>query len=391
MNPHSETMVPTAPPHALRLPGQLTRSSWVACARAPAALGCLALLLAALAGLLSGCTRAVSEPAPKPPPPTSVRVAHPRRGELRRRIVLPANVRAYQQATLYAKVAGYLKAITVDKGDRVHEGQLLADLEVPELLADQAKYRAEVAMTEVDYHRVDAAHKQAPDLVVQQVVDKARGTYEMAKANLARVETLLRYTRITAPFSGVITKRFVDPGAFIPTATSSSTSQSAALVTIADFSRVRVQVPVPEPEVPLIINGLPVQVSVEELPGRLFAGTVTRYANALDEATKTMLLEVDIANPREELRPGMYAKVEILIEHRVNALTVPANAVFLEDSKPSVFTVVAGKARKVPVTLGLTDAGAAEVLTGLEPGQAVILAGAPALSDGQAVAVEEVR
>jgi membrane fusion protein, multidrug efflux system len=344
-----------------------------------------------LCGAVCGCYRAVSATPPKPPAPVAVKAVRPKRGELTRSITLPAVVHAYQQATLYAKVAGYLRSIQVEPGDHVQAGALLADIEVPELLADRAKSKAEVAMTEAEFLRLERAHDQAADLVVQQVVDKARGNFEMAKANLEQVETLLHYARITAPFSGVITRRFVDPGAFIPAAASGSTSQNAALVTLADFSRVRIQVSVPEPEVPHITNGLPVNVSLAELPDRVFHGSVTRYAHALDELTRTMAVEIDLPNPQGELRPGMYAKVEVILEHKSDALRVPTAAVLTENSKDSVLTVVGGKTRKVAVTLGFKDGQMSEVLTGLNPGDAVVLAGNQPLSEGLAVAIEEVQ
>ena len=175
-------------------------------------------------------------------------MVRPFRGPIARNITLPGEVKAYQQATLYAKVAGYLKTIPVDKGDPVKEGALLAEIEVPELLADRARYQAELEVARSDYQHLSDSQKKAPDLVVPQTTDNARARLDIAKANLDRTETLLSFAKIVAPFSGVITKRMVDPGAFIPAATSGSTPQSAAIVTLADFNRVRVQVAVPELE-----------------------------------------------------------------------------------------------------------------------------------------------
>ena len=195
----------------------------------------------ALAGAVSGCNRSSDELPVKPAPPVNVQVIHAKRGEVTRSITLPGNVLAYQQATLYAKVAGYLKAINVDKGDHVQRGALLAEIEVPELAADSAKYKADVEVTEIDEKRESEAFKKAPDLVMPQTVDAAKAKYLMAKANLERTDILLGYGKVCAPFSGVITRRWVDPGAFIPAATSGSASQNAALVTLADFSKVRVQ------------------------------------------------------------------------------------------------------------------------------------------------------
>jgi len=354
----------------------------------------LSILLAApVIGLLSGCDRASSSvPLTTPARAVSVQVVTPQKGEISRSITLPTyRLLPYQEATLYAKVPGYLKTITVDKGDRVKEGQLLAEIEVPELLADRIKYEAEAELAATDYQRVTDAQKTAPDLVTPQSVDAARGKHLVAKANLERLETLLRYATISAPFSGTVTRRSVDPGAFIPAATASSAAQSAAVLTLMDFSRVRVQVAVPEPEVPLIKNGLPVQVTLGELPGRAFPGKVTRYSHALDEATKTMLTEIEIPNPEAELLPGMYASVKIAVQRKGEALLLPAESLVLEKNKASVFLVADSKARKVPVKTGFNDGISVEILEGLNPADRVVLLGKQALTDGQAVRVVEAK
>ena len=296
-------------------------------------------LLAGLMGLacFCGCQRAPA-PVEKPSPPLAVRTVVPTRGEIARSITLPTfRVLALQEATLYAKVSGYLKALTVDKGDSVKAGQLLAELEVPELLADEAQYQVESDVARTNYERMAEARKGSPDLVVPQTVDDLRGEWEVAQAKLGRVQTLLQYSRIVAPFSGIITARFFDPGAFIPAATSGATPQAAALVTLMNYSRARVQVFVPEMESLHIKNGLPASVTVEELPGHIFPGTVTRFAHALDPATKTMLTEIEIPNPESLLRPGAYASVRLEIEKKPDALLVPVQALLVEKAGPIGF------------------------------------------------------
>src|SRR5438876_9730302 len=224
----------------------------------------LAALLAA--GVLCGCKPdSASSAASKAEPPLEVEAVHPVRGPITRYTTLPGEVKAYQQATVYAKVAGYLKTIAVDKGDRVKAGDLIADIEVPEMLADLARYKAEVEVADLDYKRLSESQKKAPDLVVPQTVDNAKGKLDVAKANVERAETLLHYARIAAPFGGIITRRMVDPGAFIPAATSGGSAQNAAIVTVADFNRVRVQVAVPEIEAARVRAGQPVKLNVEGL------------------------------------------------------------------------------------------------------------------------------
>lgn len=338
------------------------------------------------ASLFCGCQPPATEPgkaAPAAPP--SVAVTQAKRGPITRSLSLPASLRALQQATLYAKVAGYLKRITVDRGDTVKAGEVLAEIEAPELLADTAKYQAEVAVALADYQRLSAALKQAPDLVVPLTVDNAKGKLEIARANAQRNETLLGFTKIIAPFAGVVTKRWADVGALIPAATGSSPPQSAAVMTLMDFSKVRVEVFVPEAEAPLLRPGLAAEVTVEELPGKAFSGQVTRIAWSLDETTKTMPVEIELANPDGTLRPGMFATAKIAVSQRPDALLLPTDALVVEKAKTSVFTLVDGKARKVPVKIGVEDGKAFEVLAGVTAESVVIITGKLPLADGQPV------
>ena len=344
--------------------------------------------------LACGCDKPSAIEPPKsavPPAPVEVEVTQARRGPITRSINLPATIRSRQQVTLYAKVAGYLKSIRVDRGDSVKEGDLLAEVEAPELLADQTKFAAEVAIAKTDFQRLSEARQKAPDLVVPLTVDTAKSKLEMAAANFKRNETLLAYTKITAPFSGVITKRWVDTGALIPAATGSSSPQNAAVVTLMDFSTVKIESAVPEPETPFIQNGLAAEVKVEELAGKTFTGTVTRFAHALDEATKTMATEIEIPNPEGTLRPGMFATVKLAVERKSEALLVPSEALIVEKAKTSVFTLVEGKAKKVAVKVGFQDGKFAELHDGLAVGASVILPGKLVLTDGQPVKPMEAK
>ncbi len=354
----------------------------------------LALGLASSLLLLTlvGCKPEGGAPAAKgPEAPVSVRLVQPKRGELTRSITLPAVLVANQQATLYSKVTGYLKRITVDKGDEVKAGDLLAEIEVPELLADAARFKAEAEIAALDYQRTAEAQKKAPDLVVRQSVDEAKAKADVAKANLARAETLLGFTKLAAPFAGTITRRMADPGAFVPAATSGNAAQNAALVTLADFKTVRVQVTVPEPEVPSIRNGLPVKVTLDELPGQIFEGSITRSAQALDETTRTMLTEIDLENPKNQLRPGMYAAVKIGIEKHADALLLPVDAVLFEKAGTAAFILAEGKAKKVPVKTGFNDGAFVELLDGIGPTDSVIAVGKMTLSNGQPVKPAEAK
>lgn len=343
---------------------------------------------------LCGCSRSTNDSQQsKATPPASIQIVRVKKSDATRSIILPANVLAFQQAVLYAKVGGYVKTIAVDKGDSVKEGALLAELEVPELIADRAKFAAELQVAEIDFKRISDAQTRSPDLVVPQSVDAARSKLDVAKANLERTDTLLNFAKIIAPFSGVITKRMVDPGAFIPAATSGSAipQGGAALFTLMDFSKVRVQVAVPESEVPFIKTGLRAKISVEELPGKIFDGSVTRFAGALDDATKTMLAEIELPNPNSDLRPGMYANARLIVETRPEALVVPTDALVVEKTRTSVFTVADGKAKRLTVKTGFNDAGRVEILEGAKDGDTLILIGKQTLADGQAVNMTEAK
>ncbi len=336
-------------------------------------------------GLLAGCEGSGAANNSTAAPAPHVQVVRLKQGEIIRTIRLPGNLRALQEAMLYAKVPGYLKSIAVDRGDWVKANDVLAEIEAPEMLADVAKFKAEVNVAELEVKRVNEAFKKAPDLVIPLTVDTARGKYEIAKANLERIETLLAYSKIIAPFNGVITKRWVDVGAFIPAATSSSAARSAAVVTLMDFSRVRIEVAISEPEVPLVKKDLPVKVTVAELPGRVFDGTITRFAYALDESTKQMMAEIEIPNSDHALRPGMYASCQIALEKKTDTQLLPAEALVTEKNKSFVFCFRDNKATRVPVKTGFDDGISVEILEGLKPNEAVILAGKQSITDGQTV------
>ena len=324
--------------------------------------------------------------------PAEVAVTSPRRGDIHRFVTLPRTLRANQQVTLHAKVAGYLKSITVDTGDAVKAGQSLGELEMPELVAERASHEAELRIAQAEAERVKAARAKAPDLITPQAADAAEARLALAQAALGENETLLRYSRITAPFDGVVTRRYVDPGAFVPAATAGTNPAAAAIVTIMDYSTIRARVAVPEIESARIQIGQPVVLTTESIPGRTFRGKVSRHSGALDEATRSLHVEADFPNPDLTLRPGMYASIKIGVEHHTGALLVPAAALVREKAAGFVFTFADGKAAKVPVKYGFNDGTNAEILDGLAENARVIIPGKVALVHGQPVTpVEAVK
>jgi RND family efflux transporter MFP subunit len=321
--------------------------------------------------------------------PAPVKTAQVARGEVVRYVTLPGTLKANQQATLYAKVGGYLTNVAVDKGDMVKADQVLAVIEVPELIADMKKFEADAKVAETDLGRLQDAQKKAADLVMPQMLDKARGAAEVARANIQRTQTLLDFAKIVAPFGGLITQRFVDSGSFVPSATSGSAAQNAALLTIMDTTVLRAQVAMPELDAALVAKGQPVKISLESQPGKTIDASVSRLAGAIDEGTRTMIVEADVPNAEGALRAGSYATIKVGVERHAATLFVPVDALTMEKTAAFVFKIADGKAKKTAVTLGFNDEAKAEVLTGLAEGEAVILVGKAAFADGQPVQVSE--
>jgi membrane fusion protein, multidrug efflux system len=336
---------------------------------------------------MSACGRSAAEnPPPSPMPATEVHTTHLTQGPITRSIVLPAQVIPFQQATLYAKVSGYLKNISVDKGDKVAAGAVLARIEIPELVAARARQEAELRAASADYARLQQALAKTPDLVVPETVDQARGRFEVARASLSESETLLGYATITAPFTGVITQRYVDPGALIQ-----ANNASSAIVSLMDFSTIRLQAAVPEIEAARVAVGQPVHVTTDNLPGRQFDGKVTRFTYALDVQNRTMLAEAILGNPDLALRPGMLVTVRLGIERKEQATLMPEDALITERSNTFAYTVEGNKAVKHPIKIGFNDGKSVEVVDGLSRSDVIILVGKLKLNDGQPVRVVVAR
>ena len=347
-----------------------------------------ALLVAGI--FLTGCA-----PEPKPSPavvaPLSVEVTQVKPGPITRSISLPAQVRANQQAVLYAKITGYLKRCVVDRGDSVKAGDLIAELEAPELQADAARAHADVQVARTDFERLSEAGRRAPDLVVPLTVENARAKFEMAQATALRQETLLGFTQLKAPFPGTITKRWADIGALIPAATASSSPAASAVVTLMDFSVVRAEVDVPEPEVPPLRSGMSAELRVDELPGKLFSGQISRLGYALDETTKCMPIEIDIPNPEGALHPGMFGTAKLTVGSKASTPLLPIDTLVTEKTRTSVFLLVDGKAHKVPVKVGFEDGKNFEVIEGVASDAQVIRTGKLPLLEGMVVERKEAK
>jgi RND family efflux transporter MFP subunit len=345
---------------------------------------------------LCGCDQADPPAQPMPETAVAVKIAHPHQGEIYRYINLPGEVHPLYQVTLFAKIDGYLKTLTVDKGDSVKAGDLIADIEVPELQANLVKYKAEVELAEAEFKEISESPTNNPvggspsaAQEAQNRISVAKGKLSLAKANLANTEAMLNYARITAPFDGIITKRFVDPGAYIPVPNAADTPEAAAIVNLTDFKTLRMQVAVPEIEAPHIAIGEPVRWTTDDLPGQNFDGAVTRAYWALNEATKTMLTEVQMTNRDMMLKPGMLVDARIGIEKKENALLVPASAIVKEKANVSLFVLVDGRAKKKVVQSGFNDGTNVEITGGVNLDDSVIVPGEQGLHEGQLVKAAE--
>ena len=365
------------------------------------------LVLVALAILSAALTSCSGEPAPAATDdhiPT-ISVIRPQRGDAVLSINLPGDLVGFYEAALHAKVTGYLSHIYVDKGDWVKKGQVLADIEVPELGQNLVKARANLDIQRLTYERLKRVRDTDKRLVAQEDVDIAESKWQQAKADAGALETMVNYTKIIAPFDGVITGRFADPGALIRAgggdigldATAGDVSPGATegagghrsgggpILTLADIDKLRTYVYVPEEETPLIRRGMPAKLTFKEFPGRAFDGQVTRYATSLDLSTRTMLTEIDIDNPDRRLYPRMYATVTLELEQHPNALQLPAGAVDQSRGQAVVLAVRDGVLARVPVQTGIENGRSIEITSGLSAGDEIVATFSPGLSEGERV------
>jgi membrane fusion protein (multidrug efflux system) len=351
-------------------------------------------MLFAVTALLTGCHHEdLDAPAAVP----QVVVIRPQRGEAIRSMVLPGDVVGYYQSALYAKVTGYLKDILVDKGDRVKRGQVLADIEVPELRQRQDRARANLHIQQLSYERLNRVWKDDPRLVAREDVDMAYSKFQQAQAEANELAAMVAYTQIVAPFDGVVTERFVDPGALIRAGgqdsatapmegTANAGGSAAPVVSVADIAKLRVYVYVPQDAVGYIQVGMPVLVEFRELPGHPYMASVARFAHSLDLSTRTMLTEIDIDNSKREIYPGMYAHATLELERHPAALKLPNSAVGdASGGGHFVLAVRGGRLEEVPVTVGINTGVYMEIVSGLSGNEEIVRSLTAGLSGGERV------
>jgi len=347
-----------------------------------------------------------------------------RRGDISNTLSMAGEFLPYQEVELHAKVAGYIRKINVDIGDRVRAGQVLAVLEVPELTAEVQgadagvrhsqdeilRAQNEVARDEADHAALHAAAvrlKQAaearPGLIAGQELDNAeakdhaseaqvqaaksalsaaRQQLDVSKANHSQVSAMSDYCRIVAPFDGVVTWRYADTGALVQAGTSSNSAQP--VVKIAQVNTLRLRIPVPESLASIVHAGAPADIAVQAT-GEHFTGKVTRSTGALDRATRTEQVEIDVPNQKLHLAPGMFANVVLGVQEHSDALMIPVQAVN-RAGNPTVLVV--GNHNRVEtraIRTGLEDANSVEVVSGLKEGERVIVANLGSYQAGELV------
>ncbi|MGH9681259.1 MAG: efflux RND transporter periplasmic adaptor subunit [Candidatus Acidiferrales bacterium] len=370
--------------------------------------------LLALAALAAGCGASPKANADNAadPPTAVVKVT---RGNIADELEIASEFQPFQDVDVYAKVSGYIHKLNVDYGSHVRKGQVLAELEIPELQQqlqqDEASVRrsqeeltrareelnrAQSAYTvaHVTYRRLADVQKSRPELVAQQEIDVAQGKdleasagvssqkaalaaaeegLQAAKATLGKDQAMFDYSRMTAPFDGVVTQLYAYTGALLPAGTASNKSDSG-LCRIAQNNPLRLVIPVPESAVPEIHLGNPVTVRVPVL-GKSFRGTVARASDEVDLSTRTMHTEIDVSNPNLEIVPGMYATASIVLKQKRDALLIPVQAVDHQEGGGVTVDLI-DKENKVevrPIQLGIQTPNRVEVLSGLEQGDQVVI------------------
>jgi RND family efflux transporter MFP subunit len=312
----------------------------------------------------------------------TVAVVFPQEGAPTQEIVLPGNTQAFSDAPIYARTSGYLKRWYFDIGAHVQTGQLLAEIETPEVdqQLQQAEAELDTAQANLNIAKITATRWQnlvSNGSVSQQETDQAvsnlnavKAAAESSAANVRRLEQLQSFEKIYAPFDGIITARNTDIGALIDAGAS---TQPRELFHIAAIHKLRLYVSVPEVYSRSARSGAPATLTLDEFPGQTFHGTLIRNANSIDIASRTLLVEVDVDNPTGQLLPGAYVFVHLKLPNETRSVTIPANTLIFRKEGLQVGLVRHGKTELVPVKISSDHGNTVEIVSGLQPTDAVIV------------------
>ena len=371
--------------------------------RAPIIIGSVVLLSAGFAFLIySGIRSRVDaekklEATVKLTSAEVVNVTHPTKGSNDQAIELPGNTQAFTDAPIYARTSGYLKKWYIDIGAHVKQGQLLAEIETPELdeQLEQAENQLKTAEANLQLSQVTAdrwVYLEKSSVVSKQERDQAvsdlnakRATADSARANVARLQKLQEFEHVYAPFDGVITARNTDVGDLIQ----GDNTTPKELFHLAAVGKLRVYISVPEVYATAIKSGETVTLTLDAFPGEKFTGTLVRDSNSIDLISRTLRVEVDVDNPTGRLLPGAYAFVHLELPSAANAVTVPTNTLLFRAEGLRVAVVRNGEANLVPITIGHDYGSTVEVLNGLTPEDTVILDPSDSIMDGSPVKIAE--
>ena len=358
-------------------------------------------------------SRELETAANAPDAPPVVQVATVTRAESGGDLTLPGTIQPLHESAIYARVTGYVKEWRADIGRVVRAGDVLAEIDAPELDQEVEQAQQQLAQTHASLGlaKADLARWKslaADSAVSREELDQKNAAYEAAlantgaaEANVRRLTETRRFTHVTAPFNGVITARNVDLGSLISAGGSTSASNPAAgggaqagsLFRIAQTDTVRTYIAVPQTDALAMTPGMSADVTVQEIPNRAFRGRVVRTSQALDAASRTLLTEVDIANPGMTLLSGMYAQVHVHLEHRAPALMLPSTALIVRASGTQVAVLDATQpgqpatARFVPVAVGRDFGGTVEIQSGVKAGDGVVANPSADLVDGMKVRI----
>jgi RND family efflux transporter MFP subunit len=387
------------PAHALPEPRPNARRTWIV-------LGILAAIL--LAGILWGIlARSADEhhlvSVTDENAELTVRVTHPAVTGTESEIALPGNTQAFDDTPIYARTDGYLKNFFVDIGQHVTKGELMAVIETPEVdqqlqvaQADLKSAQADLALADVTATRYqnllksDSVSRQETDVATSSAAAK-RASVEAAEASVRRLQQLQSFERIYAPFSGVVTARNTDIGDLINAGTGDAATPSdhKDLFRIAATGKLRVFVAVPEVYAPDIHDGDTATLTLDEYPGQQFTGRVTRNSNAIDMASRTLNVEVDVDNPQGKLLPGAYVFVHFKLPQVQARLSIPANVILFRSEGLRVAVVRNGHVHLQPITIAKDNGATLEVGSGLTASDQIVLEPPDSIAEGQAVRINQ--
>jgi RND family efflux transporter MFP subunit len=308
-----------------------------------------------------------------------VKVEKPLRELVKIQLQFNGDVMPVRQAGLFSKVSGNLERIYTDMGFVVRANQLLATIDSAELYQQYLQTKATYENARMTFGRVQQLIEKT--LASKQDLDNADAAMKVAQANFEAASTRLSYSRITAPFDGIIVKRFLDPGALV-------TANSSTLFLLMNLDNVKIIVNVPEKVVPNVYQIRTALVTLDALPGKEFTGKVTRFSDAIDLSTRTMAIQIEIANRSHLIKPGMFATVLVTLAEHQHAVTVPTHALLKDENGQYLFALEEKKVKRIRVQTGVDQAERTEIIAGLTGDESIITVGQQFVKDGGQVTVQ---